>query len=186
MTGDYKITKIYAEITAELNQRPLFYYASVNNKALDLLIDIFRNEKTCSEENAEKPLTKQYRKLLKEIDDKYDEITFSDAADFMCLSKSYFSKLFKKLSDMTFSEYLNYVKVEKALELMKEERSLSITETAMKCGFDTIRNFNRVFKKITGFPPKKLPRNYAIFNTQLYTGTDKSFDPTLNTSELIR
>jgi xylan 1,4-beta-xylosidase len=177
------VMKTYNEILALLNEKPDFYDISANNKIIDLMISIFRNSAICTTPAVESPMTKQYRKLLNEIDNKFDIITFSQAAEFMCLSQSYFSRLFRKLTNMSFTEYISYVRIEKAIEMIKYQPTLTVTEIAMQCGFDTIRNFNRVFKKLTGFSPKATPSNYVLFNTHPYT--DKPFNPTLAQSELI-
>ena len=59
-----------------------------------------------------------------------------------------------------------------------------MTEIAMSCGFDTIRNFNRVFRQITGYSPRELPDGY-ILNLRSNSGNDPDFDPTTKTSELM-
>ena len=59
---------------------------------------------------------------------------------------------------MTFSMYLNHIRVNKAIDLI-QNTDLSMTEIAMNCGFETIRNFNRVFKEIMGCTPSEYLRN---------------------------
>jgi AraC-like DNA-binding protein len=97
---------------------------------------------------------------------------------------SYLSRYFKKMSGMTFSQYLNTVKIEKAVRILSSERSISITDLMMKCGFNTIRNFNRTFKEITGYSPKKLPGSFSLNIRSLPTVQD-TFDPTLDNSILL-
>ena len=85
---------------------------------------------------------------------------------------------------MTFSEYLNFVKVEHAISHIQTENDLTITQIALQCGFGTIRNFNRVFKKLTGFSPATLPKD---FSTSLNIGviSENTFNPTLENSILL-
>jgi xylan 1,4-beta-xylosidase len=73
--------------------------------------------------------------------------------------------------------------VSEAVEKIKEKK-MNMTEISISCGFGTIRNFNRVFKLLTGYTPKSLPDNYSnIYN---FKDTDeKSFDPTLNCTEIL-
>ena len=75
----------------------------------------------------------------------------------MGFSEAYFSKFFKKIAGMTFSQYLNRVKVEEAVRLLRENKGLPVTEIAFRCGFNTIRNFNRIFKEVTGCTPCPKP-----------------------------
>ena len=60
-----------------------------------------------------------YQRLLNEIDKNYQEINFSLAAKYMGYSEAYFSRVFFALSGITFTEYLNTVRIEKAVELIK-------------------------------------------------------------------
>jgi AraC-like DNA-binding protein len=99
------------------------------------------------------------------------------------MSKAYFSRFFKRISGMTFSEYLNHIRVNRAIDLIRN-RDLSMTEIAMDCGFGTIRNFNRVFRQITGYSPRDLPDSYVL-NLRSNSGNASNFDPTIRTSELM-
>ena len=72
--------------------------------------------------------------------------------------------------------------VYRAIDLIRAG-SLSMTEISARCGFDTIRNFNRVFRQITGFAPRELPDSYVL-NLRSNSG-NTGFDPTLAASELM-
>lgn len=86
---------------------------------------------------------------------------------------------------MTFSQYLNIIRLEKAIYLLNHNtRQLSITDIASCCGFDTIRHFNRVFRELTGFSPRELPENY-ILTSHSVKSMGKNFNPTLPSSLLL-
>lgn len=86
---------------------------------------------------------------------------------------------------MTFSQYLNTVRLEKAIDLLNQNQEhLSMTEIASRCGFDTIRHFNRIFKDITGMSPRELPPDYVLEIQPIRT-IEAAFDPTLKSSELL-
>lgn len=70
---------------------------------------------------------------------------------------------------MTFSQYLNRVKVEEAVRLLRENKGLPVTEIAFRCGFNTIRNFNRIFKEVTGCTPRSLPKTYVPDEKFIYS-----------------
>lgn len=124
-----------------------------------------------------------YQKLLNEIDINYSKIYFSSEAKFMGYSESYFSKVFNTFSGMTFTEYLNTVRVEKAIELLKSE-NIKITNIASQCGFNTIRQFNRVFKKVTDCSPSKITPEFS-FKIYKTSQSNDSFNPTLPQSKLL-
>ena len=126
-----------------------------------------------------------YKNLLAEIEKDYCYITFSDAASFMGLSEPYFSRFFRKISGMTFSRYLNTVRLEHAIAMLQDPtQKLSVTEVASRCGFDTIRHFNRVFRDITGMTPRELPQNY-VPDFKPICRIEDAFNPTLQSSELL-
>ena len=91
-----------------------------------------------------------YKELLRLVAKRYADMTFDEAAEFMCFSKPYFSKYFRRMSGMTFSEYLNVVRVSEAVKMLSHG-NMSVGETALAAGFGTIRSFNRIFKRYTGF-----------------------------------
>ena len=155
----YPIKECFEKMQTELKSQKMFYDLKLRSLITDLMIEIFRSEELTAQIQPEKHSSiDNYKNLLSEIEAKYDYITFSDAADFMKLSEPYFSKFFRKVSGMTFSQYLNTVRLEHAIELLKNNTEhLPITEIAAKCGFDTIRHFNRVFKDITGMSPRQMP-----------------------------
>ena len=59
---------------------------------------------------------------------------------------SYFSVLFNKFVNMSFTDYLNYVRYTKAKEIIQLE-GCAATDIAMKCGFGSMNTFYRAKKK---------------------------------------
>jgi xylan 1,4-beta-xylosidase len=171
-------------IHTELSFMPPFYAEKTNSMLSDLIVNIFRGEQLDENQIETHTGLKKYKELLNLIDENFESISFEDAADFMNLSETYFSRYFKKMSGMTFSKYLNIVKIEKAVSILVSERNIPITTLMMKSGFNTIRNFNRTFKEITGYSPKQLPSGFSL-NIRSMPTEQNTFDPTLDTSILL-
>ena len=57
--------------------------------------------------------------------------------------------------DTSFSELINRLRIEYAQELMKEDRSLSVTEVCIRSGYLSESSFYRNFKQVSGVSPKK-------------------------------
>lgn len=74
-------------------------------------------------------------------------------AEQLCLSKNYFGQLFKAESGITVNEYINYVRIDKAKELLLKTNK-RIYEIAFDVGFKDNFYFSSVFKKIVGLSPK--------------------------------
>jgi len=67
-------------------------------------------------------------------------------------STFYFCKLFKRTTGLTFTEYLNRVRLEKAKTLLLDPNR-RISEVAYEVGFQSLTHFNRVFRKFEGRSP---------------------------------
>ncbi|GLC29232.1 AraC family transcriptional regulator [Clostridium omnivorum] len=175
-----KLAAIHNELISKLP----YYTDKTNSMLTDLVINIFRGEELSENGTINHDSLIKYKELLNWIDKNFEFISFSDAAGFMNLSETYFSRYFKKISGMTFSQYLNTVKVEKAVNILSTERNIPMTTLMNKCGFNTIRNFNRTFKEITGYSPKQLPNGFSLNIRSLPTVQDP-FDPTIDSSILL-
>ncbi len=67
----------------------------------------------------------------------------------------YLGKLFKLYTDKSINEYIQKLRVDKAIKLL-EDGDTKIIDIAYHVGFESLVTFNRVFKKTTG----KTPSNY--------------------------
>ncbi|MCR4788655.1 MAG: AraC family transcriptional regulator [Lachnospiraceae bacterium] len=81
-----------------------------------------------------------------------DDLSQSAMAEMAGISKDYFSRIFKSVTGMNYSKWLNMIRLEKATELLAlNDRTL--TEVAMLSGFQSIPSFNRVFRSEKGMAP---------------------------------
>jgi two-component system, response regulator YesN len=93
--------------------------------------------------------------VVKFIDDNYmNKITLDDVSNHVFLNSSYLSQLFKKEMSITFSDYLEDVRIKNAKFLLKEPNK-AIIEIAEEVGFSSQNYFTKIFKKITGLTPAK-------------------------------
>jgi AraC-like DNA-binding protein len=66
---------------------------------------------------------------------------------------AYLSRAFSKYFDnLSFGEYIRKIRIEKAIELLKQPQ-YTLTEIAYLTGFSDQSHFNRIFKKHTGVQP---------------------------------
>ncbi len=72
-----------------------------------------------------------------------------------CLSRYHFSRLFHRIVDMSFQDYLVWIRVEKAKQLLSQTPYLSLTRIAYRVGFGSLRNFEGQFKKVTSYCPSE-------------------------------
>lgn len=81
-------------------------------------------------------------------------ITLDDISHHIGVSKSHFSHLFKKYTNMTFIDFLTTERV-KRTEFLISNPKAHIIDIAFDSGFSSLSSFNRAFKKIKGISPKE-------------------------------
>lgn len=158
----YGILPKLSEIRHELQNQPIFFECRTEAMIGEILVDIFRGEPLRKAQWQFSDVITRYKQLLNYIDLEYEHITYQNAVQFMNMSDAYFSRYFKRQAGMTFSQYLNVVRIEKAVQLLNSAPTMKITDVMLRCGFNTIRSFNRVFRAVTGFTPTTLPPGYVL------------------------
>ena len=93
--------------------------------------------------------------ILTKIDN--PELCLDDVAAHQGISSSYVRKLFAA-EGAKFTTYVLQIRLEKVLQMLAdpEARSHAISAIALKCGFNDISYFNRVFRKRYGHTPSDL------------------------------
>lgn len=83
-----------------------------------------------------------------------NKILLSDVATYIGYSESYFSRIFKKITQKNFSDYLNEYRLEKSKQLMTNNH-LTLAEIATRVGFENFSYFSSVFHKYEGIVPSE-------------------------------
>lgn len=86
-------------------------------------------------------------------------ITVEELAEYADLSPSYLSRLFKKELNISVSDYICEMKIEKAQHLLKYS-DYSLVEIANYLAFSSQSHFIQTFKKLIGVTPKKYRDHY--------------------------
>ena len=79
-------------------------------------------------------------------------LVLSDLTSAYRFNDKYIGRIFKKHTGLSFAEYLNQVRIQKACILLKTTDKKMI-EIALSVGYENISYFNRTFKKVTGMTP---------------------------------
>jgi AraC-like DNA-binding protein/ligand-binding sensor protein len=103
-----------------------------------------------TESQAEPPMIQRARQFIEEKHE--EDIGLNDAAQAVHASTFHFCKMFKKATGMTFTEYLAFVRVGKAKQLLLNPNA-RVSEVAYEVGFNSLTHFNRSFRKLTGKSP---------------------------------
>lgn len=144
------------KIENEYDSHKPFRIALIRSLIGELLVMIYRKNRPY------KPKLSETEELIQKISE-YISTNFAENLTLPTLSKkfgiseSYLSRTFKKLSGIGLTEYITSVRITNAEKILKNE-AVSITDTALRCGFNDSNYFSGVFKKIKGITPLK----YAI------------------------
>jgi two-component system response regulator YesN len=119
--------------------------------------DTWAFENNYVSEDSFSEITKSSIEIIK---GKYNgNLTLEAVADEVAVSVPYLSKIFKQDTKITFTEYLNQLRIEKSKLLLKD--GMSITDTSYEVGYNDPNYFIRKFKKITGMTPKEFQKENA-------------------------
>ena len=93
------------------------------------------------------PAYASLKTIFTQINHLYDEaIPGYELADICNFSDYHFMRFFKKYMNMTCIEYINNMRLEKAVELF-EKGNTSILDVSLSVGFHNLSYFHRAFKK---------------------------------------
>lgn len=86
------------------------------------------------------------------------EIPLNEISSVVNLSPSYFSKYFKSVTQVSFSEYLANLRLENALQDMLTKNS-TVTVAAVENGFANVKSFITQCKKMYGYTPAQYKKH---------------------------
>jgi AraC-like DNA-binding protein len=139
----------------------------VHNKGIDKMISFFNVLKImCSSDKRGVLCSENYKQAFdergnKKMTDVYNyirenfpkQISLEKISRIAHMSPFSFSRYFKKNCGAGFVEYLNRVRMNKACHLLRETE-YQVHEISEQCGFSSISNFNKQFRKSEGLPPR--------------------------------
>ena len=155
-----QLLKFGTEYDLKKLEEAYFQSRVVNKKQYDSILrlltifaqhlSILSNQLVVKEEHAEAPSITKARVYI--TDKHADDLSLDEVAKAVNMSAFYFCKMFKKATGMTFTDYLARVRVEKVRNLLLNPHK-RISEAAFEAGFQSLSQFNRVFRKIAGEAP---------------------------------
>jgi two-component system, response regulator YesN len=128
-----------------VNQSELF-------KCLDKIAEA-KGINLCVEETAGG--NKRVVELVKEIIRKEyaKELNLEELSQKVFLNPKYLSRIFKNETGINITDYLIYVRIEKAKQMMKDNQEIKIYEVANHIGYADSVFFNKIFKRLVGITP---------------------------------
>lgn len=154
---DGKIKELLLSLIDEFENKPSGYIQIIRSRLIEILILTVR--KIYSSPDTTKS-SSSIDCILEYINQNYSKnVSLAEIGKKFNYSPSYISMKFKKEFHVTFSEYLQKVRIEHSMYLLAHT-DLSINAIAEKSGYSDLKFFYSIFKKITNTTPAKFRKNY--------------------------
>ena len=122
-------------------------------KIMELLVEILRSDSPADEKTPHNQTAALIYNTMVFVRNHYaEDMDERELAHSLGMSYSYFSRSFRRVTGMTFKQYLNRMRVNQAEKLLCRGGA-SVSEVATRCGYNSISYFISVYKSITGKTP---------------------------------
>jgi len=146
-----QVFNIYERLLQEFTHQQIGYRDIIRAYILELLVILCRLKLQVDSGRTQKMLD-----ILEYINTHYQErIQTEELAASVGFSSSHFRRIFKALTGKTPNLYLQTVRVEEACRLLKNDHTMSVEQIAQAVGYNDIKHFYSVFKRLTGSLPKR-------------------------------
>jgi len=113
-------------------------------------LSMLSNQIIVQQQYAEPPMIAKAKAYIQEH--QVEKVGLGEVAKAISMNKFYFCKQFKKVTGIHFTDYLTRIRIEKCKNLLLNP-NLRVSEIAFAAGFQSLTNFNHVFKKLLGQSP---------------------------------
>lgn len=142
-------------------------YKSVISGYMRVLFSLLLR-KMCASGDPVDSLRNVTHELIEYIDTNFgNKITLEELAERCFYNTSYLSRMFKKQSGMTISEYIRKRRMENAAKLLKTDNRLSISSVMEQCGYSDSGLFYTHFKEYYKVNPKEYRMLESKDNTDI-------------------
>lgn len=155
--GKLKVEHLLEQMLEENNIPDEYSYDFLMLQTMSLLLCIQRNGIFVYEQM--KPISDlsighDIEEVLRYIAQNFSmPITLEDVAGRINLSPTYLSRKFKKTTGLTFIEYVNFIRIRQACQMLITTDD-NITKIAVNCGFNSSNYFKDCFRRIIGISPR--------------------------------
>ena len=156
-SGYEKIYSIIKEILSTYDKKDIAYELELKSMLFSLFANLYKYNYV-HKENTHNELTDYIQNKMKTVLNYVQEnfnrdMSIEEIAKLCNFSEYHFMRFFKKHMNMTCVEYVNNVRLEKAVELF-EQGNTSILEVSLSVGFHNLSYFHRAFKNKYGMTPR--------------------------------
>lgn len=148
------VTNCFEIMGREINVENKYSEIIFKANLLELYGVLLKHFEQCDVMSANKFLIMiKYQKILEYISENYTEnISLETLSAKFNYSTAYISAMLCSYTGVNFKSYLDNIRIQKAIDLLLTT-DMPITEISSNVGYENIRTFNNVFKKLLGKTP---------------------------------
>jgi len=156
-----KLKNAIKELSVEIKKKKDYLYVSETVKDMDNL-KLLDMELYLKKEDQ---YSRYVNRIIEYIIANYgSKISLEDLSEELLASVSYLTRVFKKSTGLTFTDFLNKYRIQKSLEYIEKNED-KIYKIAHKVGFSEYRYFISVFEKYIGCSPSEfIKKRFFIKN----------------------
>lgn len=158
----------YSKLRMYIAKIAIVHYSNVFENRFYLLANVYQlfhylnNEFIASLPTENIPVSKQQLKINKIITylyrNYYNSLSLQDLALYMDFTPQYLEKLMKQTLNCTFYDFLNQIRLQASLDLLKHSNQ-SISFISLSCGFPNLSSFQNLFNSKYGISPTTYREN---------------------------
>lgn len=164
IAGDDEVNELIRRCYRAFSEEKNSYQLLLKSYLFQLLYRLFRDY---VQENANDPRKRfvpvareRVNMILSYIDEHYAEkIRLEDLVEVVHINKYYICKIFQQCTGKTLLNYVNIVRVQKAVEKLISTND-PVTDIAFSVGFQDINYFSRIFKRVMNVSPTEIRKKY--------------------------
>ncbi len=145
--------ELFGKIYNEYNLREKGYIEIIRAYIIELIVSIFRKTDSSSKKS-DTSFAKQVVCYINEyINNNFSShISIRELASQVCTNPDYMGRIYKQNTGVTISEMIQKVRIEHSCRLLKSTNR-TVADVAASCGFEDVKFFYTVFKRINGISP---------------------------------
>lgn len=144
-----EVEGIYEELLQEREQREKYYKYVMESGADRLCVSLLRFQ---ARHQAQAQHHRAITPLLEYLSEHFATVTLEELARVSSYNASYLSRLFRETFDISFTDYVNILRVNRAMKLLRETE-LTVEEVGLEAGFHSRKHFYDMFRRHTGMTP---------------------------------
>ncbi len=144
-----EVEGVYEDLLLERERRESYYQYMMEGSAERLCVSLLRFQ---AGHQAQAMHHRAITPLLEYLSEHFATVTLEELARVSSYNASYLSRLFRETFDTSFTDYVNILRVNQAMKLLRETE-LTVEEVGLEAGFRSRKHFYDMFRRHTGMTP---------------------------------